>query len=764
MTITRDKYKDVLKRLCDKASKNGSSPELYNEIYEDLDKITDALIVFSKFFDNFVKIAIDDKLTHNDKVNKITKLSFNNHHLTKKQAIDILERIKKSEKDAMITLKDVDMEGGGKYDILPYFKDENNTDYTFRGVNTRYPSTTKEVNTTGSRLGRIFSYYFFRLPLLYALKFIYSLGGAPFKGFKVKDFDSSVPLIYYVLFIIGLVPIPVIGSIAGIFTDIYTFIRAIDDGRIYLALITFISGILSLFILRAFDLGALFKLFYFMDVKHEVDYKNKDDRQNRRSAMADMLNITPTEEPKDIVGYAMNDITKNLEETKEQLEENLYNVYEEKNEVEVELEKLDSDAKYENIAEELITKMGEPVDKKSSKFKEYVKEIKRRLFGKKGFLGIFGKKGGSTNNLNDTIDKSPKNQEGTNDKSQVNQEEITDKSHENQEGTNDKSQENHTEITDKSLENKEETTDNSEENQAEIADKLPENKEEMTHKSPENQAEIAYKLPENQEEMTNKLPENQAEIADKLPENKAEMTDKSLENQAEIADKLPENKKEMTDKSPENQAEIADKLPENQEETTDNSAENQEEITDKSQENKEETIEQIDIDENILDQLIKENDEKKTELTEKLKNINTKLDDLENKIEQIENIDKNEIKRQAEELVSEAELKALRGNITDDKIDNAVNNLIKDNKKETENNIEKDIDNIEIDEKEIDTNETNETNETETDTNETNEKDVEEVKEDNKIGGKRRLLYKRRKSSKKSKKKSKKKSSKKSKR
>jgi len=718
MTITRDKYKDVLKRLCDKASKNGSSPELYNEIYEDLDKITDALIVFSKFFDNLVKIAIDDKLTHNDKVNKITKLSFNNHHLTKKQAIDILERIKKSEKDAMITLKDFDMEGGGKYDILPYFKDENNTGYTFRGVNTRYPSTTKEVNTTGSRLGRIFSYYFFRLPLLYALKFIYSLGGAPFKGFKVKDFDSSVPLIYYVLFIIGLVPIPVIGSIAGIFTDIYTFIRAIDDGRIYLALITFISGILSLFILRAFDLGALFKLFYFMDVKHEVDYKNKDDRQNRRSAMADMLNITPTEEPKDIVGYAMNDITKNLEETKEQLEENLYNVYEEKNEVQAELDKLEGDETYENIAEELITKMGEPVDKKSSKFKEYVKEIKRRLFGKKGFLGIFGKKGGSTNNLNDTIDK------------------------------------------------------------------LPENQEEIIDKSQENQAE-----------MIDKSPENQAEITDKSPENKEEIIDKSPENQEETTDKLPENQEETTDKSPENQEEIIDKLPENQEEIIDKSSENKEEIIDKLPENQEETIEQINIDENILDQLIKENDEKKTELTEKLKNINNKLDDLENKIEQIENIDKNEIKRQAEELVSEAELKALRGNITDDKIDNVVNNLIKDNKKETANNIEKDIDNTEIDEKEIDTDEINETDEKEIDnieidnkeietdeinetdeketdnieTNETNEKDidnikVEEVKEDSKIGGNRKLIYKRRKSSKKSKKKSKKKSSKKSKR
>jgi hypothetical protein len=706
MTITRDKYKDVLKRLCDKASQNGTSPELYNEIYEDLDKITDALIVFSKFFDNLVKISIDETLTHNDKVNKITKLSFNNHYLTKKQAIDILERIKKSEKDAMITLKDFDMEGGGKYDILPYFKDDNNTDYTFRGVNTRYPSTTKEANSTGSRLGRIFSYYFFRLPLLYALKFIYSLGGAPFKGFKVKDFDSSVPLIYYVLFIIGLVPLPVVGSIAGIFTDIYTFIRAIDDGRIYLALITFISGILSLFILRAFDLGALFKLFYFMDVKHEVDYKNKYDSNSRRSAMADMLNITPTEAPTDIISYTINDIETNLRDKKEELEENLYNVYEEKNEVQTEIDKLDGDENYENMAEELITKMGEPVDKKSSKFKEYVKEIKRRFFGKSkgifGFnpMGIFGKKGGATDNLGENSDLS--------------QENI--------------------------------------------------------------------------------LQENQGETTEKSPE---ETTNNSQENQQETTDKLQE--------------ETTDKL---QEETTDNSQENQEGIT-----------EQINIDENILDQIVKENDDKKAELTEKLQNINTKLNDLENKIEQIENIDKNEIKRQAQELVSEVELRALRGNITDDKIDNVIDNLIKDNKKDTEkdnDNIEidetdidtietdnttEDTDNIEVDETGIDTIETDnttentdnievdetgidtietddttedtdnmelnetkkETVETDDTTKDTNNMEVDETKketveEDNKVGGKRKLIYKRRKSSKKSKKKSKKKSSKKSKR
>jgi len=402
MTITRDKYKDVLKRICDKASKNGANPELYNEIYEDLDKVTDALILFASFFDNLVTIAIDNTLTHNDKITKITKMSFNGHHLTKSQAIDILNRLKKSENDALVSINDIDMDGGSN--TLPSFKDESLQDMLFRGVNTRYSSTTKEATTTGSRLGRIFSYYLFRLPLTYILKFIYSLGGAPFKGYEIHDFDRSVPLTYYVLFLIGLMPIPIFGSIAGIFTDIYTFISAIDDGRIYLALITFVSGIMSLFILRAYDLGALFKIFYFMDVKHEMDYKN---RSKRRSGLADMLNFTQTR-PTDnnIVSQTMYDIKDNLNKRKTELETNLYNTIVEKDNIQNELERLESDEVYNDIADNLLEKQGKKLDKTSPTFTDYVSDIKRRLFGKRGLFGL--KKGGSdisNNELPPTIDE-----------------------------------------------------------------------------------------------------------------------------------------------------------------------------------------------------------------------------------------------------------------------------------------------------------------------------------------------------------------------
>ena len=610
MTITRDKYKEVLKRICDKANKNGSNPELYNEIYEDLDKITDALISFAIFFDNLVAIAVDNTLTHNDKVKKITKMTFNKHHLTKKQAIDILNRLKKSENDALISINDIEMDGGSI--TLPSSKDENLQDMIFRGVNSRYSSTTKETKTTGSRLGRIFSYYLFRLPLTYMLKFIYSLGGAPFKGYKIHDFDKSVPLTYYVLFLIGLMPLPIVGSIAGIFTDIYTFINAIDDGRIYLALITFVSGIMSLFILRAFDLGALFKIFYFMDVKHEVDYKN---RNKRRSGLADMLNFTQTK-PKsnDIVSQTMYDIKDNLNKRKTELETSLYNTIVEKDNKGNELSRLQSDEVYNDIADNLLEKQGIKIDKNSSKFTDFVSNIKRRLFGKRGLFGL--KKGGNEENLNNE---------------NVNNDSVND------------------------------------------------------------------------------------------------------ENQ---------NNENMPD-----------------------------------------------IDDNLLDELLEKNEKRANELKEELNDIKKNESELEEKIQNIENISDSEIKKQAEELVNEAELKTLKSSITDTKVEDATDKLVGEDIHDTDNITIEDDSNI-IEEQTATSNEQSVTsNEQPTTSNEqsaisdeqsatsdkllqeqalTLEEPLEEQGKENenntdlsKKGGKR-VIYKRTKKSKKSKKSSKKSSKKKS--
>jgi hypothetical protein len=148
---------------------------------------------------------------------------------------------------------------------LPRFIEKSLIDDRFRGVNTKYDIAGDRGASAAAKFGRIFKYFLLKLPMTYGLKLMYPLAGSPIEGVQIEDFVKKMDFTYYILFVLANVPF------FGFFANIYTILTAIDDGRIYLACITLIGTILSLFTLHYFDMGLFFKIFYWMDVNYEVD-------------------------------------------------------------------------------------------------------------------------------------------------------------------------------------------------------------------------------------------------------------------------------------------------------------------------------------------------------------------------------------------------------------------------------------------------------------------------------------------------------------
>jgi hypothetical protein len=64
--------------------------------------------------------------------------------------------------------------------------------------------------------------------------------------------------------------------VVGAFFDIIIIIRSIKQDRIFLALLTFITTVISMFTFHMVDLGAIIKILYFLDVTSYTSVKNMD--------------------------------------------------------------------------------------------------------------------------------------------------------------------------------------------------------------------------------------------------------------------------------------------------------------------------------------------------------------------------------------------------------------------------------------------------------------------------------------------------------
>jgi hypothetical protein len=328
MSTVREKYYDLIVHVCQNVPHN----EMVDDVLENIDEFTNKVIKFSNYFNDVIKISIDKSLTQKDKVDKIVKLSFQGKHMTKEQAKEILKRLQFTKKDVK------KIKGGGKPSkihvseipvilgganltgYLPYMYDDDFNDMRLYGVDTgKSMSTTESAPRTSiGRMTGIIKHFLFNIPMALLLKFIYWLGGKPEEGIKVSDFidnPDGLSIFYIILFLLANIPF------VGVIPNILIIFNAIDDGRIFLAMITVITTFLSLFTLHYYDLGVLFKLLYWLDVKHESQYKPAN--LKARSGMSDMIGTIPViekddkkEEPQIVEDDTFEDIIKD-EQTKE---------------------------------------------------------------------------------------------------------------------------------------------------------------------------------------------------------------------------------------------------------------------------------------------------------------------------------------------------------------------------------------------------------------------------------------------------------------
>lgn len=219
-------------------------------IQDNLEEIVLNLKVFSKFFSNVVKIALSDKDIEK-KIQSLSKLKFKKSKLSKNESKDVLKALNLD-----------NIVGGGQKDkeIAALRDIHNNLD--------------KNVTFCLTNIGVIASKMFSNFPkygLLIISKVFSDIANLyNFDWHSFEDFTKKMDWVYLYLFVMASLPI------VGVYFDIFIIIRSIKQDRIFLALLTFITTVISMFTFHMVDVGAIIKLLYFLDVTSYTSVRNLD--------------------------------------------------------------------------------------------------------------------------------------------------------------------------------------------------------------------------------------------------------------------------------------------------------------------------------------------------------------------------------------------------------------------------------------------------------------------------------------------------------
>mgnify|MGYP006129577741 FL=1 len=219
-------------------------------IKDNLEEIVLNLKGFSTFFSSIVEIALSESDIKN-KIESLSKLKFNKSKLSKKEANDVLRAL---------NLHNI-VGGGEKDKEIAALRDiHNNLD--------------KNVTFCLTNMGVIASKMFSNFPkygLLMVSKVFSDIANLyNFDWHSFEDFTKKMDWVYLYLFVMASLPV------VGAFFDIIIIIRSIKQDRIFLALLTFITTVISMFTFHMVDLGAIIKILYFLDVTSYTSVKNMD--------------------------------------------------------------------------------------------------------------------------------------------------------------------------------------------------------------------------------------------------------------------------------------------------------------------------------------------------------------------------------------------------------------------------------------------------------------------------------------------------------
>ena len=238
-------YEFLLKKITNKLT----NPTHKKYVTENLSEIVTNLRDFSKFFSDVVDISLEN-ITVAKKITKLHKLKLKSTKLTKTESGNILDALQ---------LNNI-IGGGAKEKEIAALKDI-------------HKSIEKNTLFCLTNTGLIASKVFSNLPkygLLIASKFFSDLADLyNFDWHSFADFTKKLDWIYLYLFVLASLPI------TGVFFDMIIIMRSVKQGRVFLAILTFITSMVSMLVLHIVDIGLIIKLLYFLDVSSYTSTKNK---------------------------------------------------------------------------------------------------------------------------------------------------------------------------------------------------------------------------------------------------------------------------------------------------------------------------------------------------------------------------------------------------------------------------------------------------------------------------------------------------------
>ena len=237
-------YEFLLKKISEKIK----DPKKRKYIKDNLESIVVDLKDFSKFFSKIVEITFKN-ISTKEKITMLNKMKFRKSRLSKKESTDILG-----------ALNFDNIVGGRKKEI------------EIEELRKIHSNLDKNVTFCLTNMGVIASKLFSNFPkygTLMISKFFSDLANLyNFDWHSFEDFTKKMDWVYLYLF--ALASLPVVGFIF----DIIIIIRSVKQDRIFLAILTFITTMISLFTGHLVDLGLIIKILYFLDVTSYTSVRN----------------------------------------------------------------------------------------------------------------------------------------------------------------------------------------------------------------------------------------------------------------------------------------------------------------------------------------------------------------------------------------------------------------------------------------------------------------------------------------------------------
>tara|TARA_B100001093_G_scaffold517993_1_gene601288 strand:- start:1230 stop:2480 length:1251 start_codon:yes stop_codon:yes gene_type:complete len=259
-------YEYLLERISENISNNEDREYIKNNVSE----IAKSLKNFSLLFNQLVAISVDN-ISYNEKIEKISNISFDSNNVFSieeaKQIMDALylENLDSFDKNNSGILT------GGEISDKSLDKTEINKQNieNIKEINTNID---KNVKFCFSNIGLMAIKLVTEFPkygLLVISNFFSGLSNLYNSDLNTfRDFTKKLDWVFILLFILASIPF------IGFYMDVIIIIRALRQERYFLAILTLITTIVSMFTLHAVDLGAIIKFLYYLDIYSYTNLNN----------------------------------------------------------------------------------------------------------------------------------------------------------------------------------------------------------------------------------------------------------------------------------------------------------------------------------------------------------------------------------------------------------------------------------------------------------------------------------------------------------